>query len=216
MDVQVNCIGAGADAIYLSATHPCTYDQSAYPQVSGTDAQVTRFAEGQGDYAAAAQNITVAAFPSEDAFILNIESEKTEEMSTVDYGVCQAIKLPDDVDSIKLDASSPYNEADYEMQVAIIALKGNESRQQGGLYLAQEGPQTNFQTLKKGQSVSLDPLGQGRSAAEIAKYCRENDIFFKFIIFDGRAYRKQEQEKGSVVIQDFGNAIPAMTQYFTY
>ena len=216
MDVQVNCMGAGADAIYLSATHPCTYDQSAYPQVSGTDAQVTRFAEGQGDYAAAAQNITVAAFPSEDAFILNIESEKTEEMSTVDYGVCQAIKLPDDVGSIKLDASSPYNEADYEMQVAIIALKGNESRQQGGLYLAQEGPQTNFQTLKKGQSVSLDPLGQGRSAAEIAKYCRENDIFFKFIIFDGRAYRKQEQEKGSVVIQDFGNAIPAMTQYFTY
>lgn len=102
------------------------------------------------------------------------------------------------------------------MQVAIIALKGTESRQQGGLYLAQDGPQTNFQMLRKGQSVSLDPLGQGRSAAEIAKYCRENDIFFKFIIFDGRAYRKQEQEKGSVVIQDFGNSIPAMSQYFTY
>ena len=215
-DAQVNCMGAGADAIYLSASHPCTYDQSAYPQVSGTDAPVTRFAEGQGDYAAAAQNITVAAFPNENAFILNIESDKLEEMTTVDYGVCQAVKLPDDVGTIELDAESPYNEADYEMQVAIIALKGTESRQQGGLYLAQDGPQTNFQMLRKGQSVSLDPLGQGRSAAEIAKYCRENDIFFKFIIFDGRAYRKQEQEKGSVVIQDFGNSIPAMSQYFTY
>jgi len=70
--------------------------------------------------------------------------------------------------------------------------------------------------LKKRQTVSLDPLGQGRSAVEIAKYCRENDIFFRFLIFDGRAYQKQEQEKGSVVIQDFGSSIPAMSQYFTY
>lgn len=43
------------------------------------DVQVTRFTERQGDYAAVAQNITVAAFSAEDVFILNIESEKTED-----------------------------------------------------------------------------------------------------------------------------------------
>ena len=102
------------------------------------------------------------------------------------------------------------------MQVAIIALKGNETRQTGRPCLALEGPQTNFQILRKGQPVSLDPLGQGRSAQEIAKYCQENDIFFEFMIFDGRAYRKFEQEHGSVVLQDFGAGIPCMSQYFTY
>lgn len=216
IDVQVNCMGAGADAVYLSASHPCTYDQSAYPQVAGTDAQVTRYAEGQGEYAAAKQNLEVAAFPEKGAFLCNIESDKVEEMTTVDYVIGQAIKLPDDVATIELSVDSPFDEANYEMQVAIIALKGNETRQTGRPCLALEGPQTNFQILRKGQPVSLDPLGQGRSAQEIAKYCQENDIFFEFMIFDGRAYRKFEQEHGSVVLQDFGAGIPCMSQYFTY
>lgn len=48
MDVQVNALGE--DALYLSNYHPCSYNTDMYPQISSNNANVKRYAAGDGPY----------------------------------------------------------------------------------------------------------------------------------------------------------------------
>lgn len=217
MDVQVNAMGSGDDAIYLTASHPCTYNQSAYPQIASEDAPVQRYYDGNGSYANTTPLSEVYEFPGPENIWMDIVSEAAGPVGIVDYGICQAVQLPDDAGSIMILPESPYDESKYNLQMAVIPYKGKESKENGALCLALEGNYlTNFQYLKKGVAVNIDPLGLGRSSAEIAQYCRANDIFFELIIFDENAYRKFEQEHGAVTIQNLRDDIPGMVAWLTY
>ena len=217
MDVQENALGKGGDSTYLSATHVCTYDKSKYPQVASADADVPRYYDGQGPYAITSEDIQVAEFPGQQKIIIDFPSQAAGPVGIVDYGVCQAAKLPDDVGTMVVEAISPYDETQYNMQVAIIPYKGQKTRETGKLYLDLQGNYlTNFQILRKGQPVSIDPLGQNRSAAEIADYCRKNDIFFEIVVFDGNAFFKYEKEHGQVTVDNLLKDIPGMVTWVTY
>lgn len=217
MDVQENCLGKGGDSTYLSATHVCSYNDVDYPQIAAEDAPVVRYFDGDGPYASVVQSHIVYDFPGEENIWVGVVSDAGGPVGMVDYGVCQAIQLSEDVNTVVIEEASPYDESKYGLQMAIIPYKGKESRERGQLVVALEGQYlTNFQYIKKGEAVNIDPLGLGRSGPELAKYCRENDIFFELVIFDGKAYRKYEQEHGAVSLNALFHEIPGMMTWLTY
>lgn len=217
MDTQLNCLGKGGDTWYLTSTHPCTYDYGAYPQIANEDAPVKRYYAGEGPYVENSQEFTIYEFPGPEKINIDMETDYPESIEYLEYGFCNVLKLPKDVDSIYITEDSPYDESLYSMQIAIIPYKGAESRQEGKLVPdLPDGYLRNFQDIKKGVPVNIDPLGENRSAAEIAGYCRDHDIFFELYIFDEKAYWKYEREHGEVALENLIMDIPGMFVLVTY
>lgn len=169
VDIDANK-SAGKDIIYKSLSHPLPFDKTAYPTV-GAVAQTQKTAP-----------------PGKHTMLPHQEGAKVVgkfgdiKDKHVMYEGVRCIVINSSINTVTFIGSKS-NLNPSNLTIAVI---GFMNTPYGMFALAPEGKPVEY-PFKYDKPFSLDFSGKNRSGAELAKYCKKNDVTIKIEITDEKA-----------------------------
>lgn len=170
VDIDANK-SAGKDVIYKSLSHPLPFDKTAYPTVG-----------------AVAQTQKKPAPPGKHTMLPHQEGAKVVgkfgdiKDKHVMYEGVRCVVINSSVNTVTFMGSKS-NLDPSELTIAVI---GFMNTPYGMFALAPEGNPVEY-PFEYDKPFSLDFSGKNRSGAELAKYCKKNDVTIKIEITDEKA-----------------------------
>ncbi|MEK5535224.1 transglutaminase-like domain-containing protein [Clostridioides difficile] len=170
VDIDANK-SAGKDVIYKSLSHPLPFDKTAYPTVG-----------------AVAQTQKKPAPPGKHTMLPHQEGAKVVgkfgdiKDKHVMYEGVRCVVINSSVNTVTF-MSSESNLDPSELTIAVI---GFMNTPYGMFALAPESKPVEY-PFEYDKPFSLDFSGKNRSGAELAKYCKKNDVTIKIEITDEKA-----------------------------
>ncbi|EGT2203037.1 transglutaminase domain-containing protein [Clostridioides difficile] len=170
VDIDANK-SAGKDVIYKSLSHPLPFDKTAYPTVG-----------------AVAQTQKKPAPPGKHTMLPHQEGAKVVgkfgdiKDKHVMYEGVRCVVINSSVNTVTFMGSKS-NLDPSELTIAVI---GFMNTPYGMFALAPESKPVEY-PFEYDKPFSLDFSGKNRSGAELAKYCKKNDVTIKIEITDEKA-----------------------------
>ncbi|HBG4142100.1 TPA: transglutaminase domain-containing protein, partial [Clostridioides difficile] len=175
VDIDANK-SAGKDIIYKSLTHPLPFDKTAYPKVGATVQTVKP------------EQTQKPAPPGKHTMLPHQEGAKAVgklgdiKDKHVMYKGVRCIVINSSVNTVSFIGSK----SNLDPSKLAIAVIGFMNTPDGMFALAPEGNPVEY-PFEYDKPFSLDFSGKNRSGAELAKYCKENDVTIKIEITDKEA-----------------------------
>ncbi|MCW0602086.1 transglutaminase-like domain-containing protein [Clostridioides difficile] len=169
VDIDANK-SAGKDIIYKSLRHPLPFDKTAYPTV-GAVAQTQKPAP-PGKH---------TMLPHQDGAKVVGKFGDIKDKHVMYEGV-RCVVINSSVNTVTFLGSK----SNLEPSNLTIAVIGFMNTPYGMFALAPEGEPVEY-PFKYDKPFSLDFSGKNRSGAELAKYCKKNDVTIKIEITDEKA-----------------------------
>ncbi|HBG2114281.1 transglutaminase domain-containing protein [Clostridioides difficile] len=169
VDIDANK-SAGKDIIYKSLRHPLPFDKTAYPTV-GAVAQTQK-----------------TALPGKHTMLPHQDGAKVVgkfgdiKDKHVMYEGVRCVVINSSVNTVTFLGSK----SNLDPSNLTIAVIGFMNTPYGMFALAPEGEPVEY-PFKYDKPFSLDFSGKNRSGAELAKYCKKNDVTIKIEITDEKA-----------------------------
>ncbi|HBG1533820.1 TPA: transglutaminase domain-containing protein [Clostridioides difficile] len=169
VDIDANK-SAGKDIIYKSLSHPLPFDKTAYPTV-GAVAQTQK-----------------PALPGKHTMLPHQDGAKVVgkfgdiKDKHVMYEGVRCVVINSSVNTVTFLGSK----SNLDPSNLTIAVIGFMNTPYGMFALAPEGEPVEY-PFKYDKPFSLDFSGKNRSGAELAKYCKKNDVTIKIEITDEKA-----------------------------
>lgn len=170
VDIDANK-SAGKDIIYKSLSHPLPFDKTAYPTV-GAIAQTQQKPAPPGKH---------TMLPHQEGAKVVGDFGNIKEKHVMYEGV-RCIVINSSVNTVKFIGSK----SNVDPSNLTIAVIGFMNTPYGMFALAPEGKPVEY-PFAYGKPFSLDFSGKNRSGAELAKYCKKNDVTIKIEITDEKA-----------------------------
>ncbi|HBH2822442.1 TPA: transglutaminase domain-containing protein [Clostridioides difficile] len=170
VDIDANK-SAGKDVIYKSLSHPLPFDKTAYPIVG-----------------AVAQTQKKPAPPGKHTMLPHQEGAKVVgkfgdiKDKHVMYEGVRCVVINSSVNTVTFMCS----ESNLDPSELTIAVIGFMNTPYGMFALAPESKPVEY-PFEYDKPFSLDFSGKNRSGAELAKYCKKNDVTIKIEITDEKA-----------------------------
>ncbi|AXL65712.1 transglutaminase-like domain-containing protein [Clostridioides difficile] len=170
VDIDANK-SAGKDVIYKSLSHPLPFDKTAYPTVG-----------------AVAQTQKKPAPPGKHTMLPHQEGAKVVgkfgdiKDKHVMYEGVRCVVINSSVNTVTFMGS----ESNLDPSELTIAVIGFMNTPYGMFALAPESKPVEY-PFEYDKPFSLDFSGKNRSGAELAKYCKKNDVTIKIEITDEKA-----------------------------
>ncbi|HDF3936593.1 TPA: transglutaminase domain-containing protein [Clostridioides difficile] len=170
VDIDANK-SAGKDVIYKSLSHPLPFDKTAYPTVG-----------------AVAQTQKKPAPPGKHTMLPHQEGAKVVgkfgdiKDKHVMYEGVRCVVINSSVNTVTFMGS----ESNLDPSELTIAVIGFMNTPYGMFALAPESKPVEY-PFEYDKPFSLDFSGKNRSGAELAKYCKKNDVIIKIEITDEKA-----------------------------
>ncbi|CCK99519.1 TPA: transglutaminase domain-containing protein [Clostridioides difficile] len=170
VDIDANK-SAGKDVIYKSLSHPLPFDKTAYPTVG-----------------AVAQTQKKPAPPGKHTMLPHQEGAKVVgkfgdiKDKHVMYEGVRCVVINSSVNTVTFMCS----ESNLDPSELTIAVIGFMNTPYGMFALAPESKPVEY-PFEYDKPFSLDFSGKNRSGAELAKYCKKNDVTIKIEITDEKA-----------------------------
>ncbi|MCW0883549.1 transglutaminase-like domain-containing protein [Clostridioides difficile] len=169
VDIDANK-SAGKDIIYKSLRHPLPFDKTAYPTV-GAVAQTQKPAP-PGKH---------TMLPHQDGAKVVGKFGDIKDKHVMYEGV-RCVVINSSVNTVTFLGSK----SNLDPSNLTIAVIGFMNTPYGMFALAPEGEPVEY-PFKYDKPFSLDFSGKNRSGAELAKYCKKNDVTIKIEITDEKA-----------------------------
>ncbi|HBE9443784.1 ChW repeat-/cell adhesion domain-containing transglutaminase-like protease [Clostridioides difficile] len=170
VDIDANK-SAGKDVIYKSLSHPLPFDKTAYPTV-GAVAQTQKKPAPPGKH---------TMLPHQEGAKVVGEFGDIKDKHVMYEGV-RCVVINSSVNTVTFMGSKS-NLDPSELTIAVI---GFMNTPYGMFALAPESKPVEY-PFEYDKPFSLDFSGKNRSGAELAKYCKKNDVTIKIEITDEKA-----------------------------
>ncbi|AKP43942.1 TPA: transglutaminase domain-containing protein [Clostridioides difficile] len=179
VDIDANK-SAGKDIIYKSLSHPLPFDKTAYPKV-GAIVQTVKPEQTQKPAPPGKHTMLPHQEGAKAVGNFGKKGEDINEKHVMYEGVrCSVVNSS--VNTITFTGS----ESNLDPSNLTIAVIGFMNTPYGMFALAPEGKPVEY-PFKYDKPFSLDFSGKNRSGAELAKYCKKNDVTIKIEITDEKA-----------------------------
>lgn len=170
VDIDANK-SAGKDVIYKSLSHPLPFDKTAYPTV-GAVAQTQKKPAPPGKH---------TMLPHQEGAKVVGEFGDIKDKHVMYEGV-RCVVINSSVNTVTFMGS----ESNLDPSELTIAVIGFMNTPYGMFALAPESKPVEY-PFEYDKPFSLDFSGKNRSGAELAKYCKKNDVTIKIEITDEKA-----------------------------
>ncbi|HGM3508207.1 TPA: transglutaminase domain-containing protein [Clostridioides difficile] len=170
VDIDANK-SAGKDIIYKSLSHPLPFDKTAYPTV-GAVAQTPKKPAPPGKH---------TMLPHQEGAKVVGEFGDIKDKHVMYEGV-RCVVINSSVNTVTFLGSK----SNLDPSNLTIAVIGFMNTPYGMFALAPAGKPVEY-PFKYDKPFSLDFSGKNRSGAELAKYCKKNDVTIKIEITDEKA-----------------------------
>ncbi len=169
VDIDANK-SAGKDVIYKSLSHPLPFDKTAYPTV-GAVAQTQKNQHHLGS--------TLCYHTKKGKVVGKFGDIKDKHVM---YEGVRCVVINSSVNTVTFMGS----ESNLDPSELTIAVIGFMNTPYGMFALAPESKPVEY-PFEYDKPFSLDFSGKNRSGAELAKYCKKNDVTIKIEITDEKA-----------------------------
>ncbi|HBF8743552.1 TPA: transglutaminase domain-containing protein [Clostridioides difficile] len=170
VDIDANK-SAGKDVIYKSLSHPLPFDKTAYPTV-GAVAQTQKKPAPSGKH---------TMLPHQEGAKVVGKFGDIKDKHVMYEGV-RCVVINSSVNTVTFMCS----ESNLDPSELTIAVIGFMNTPYGMFALAPESKPVEY-PFEYDKPFSLDFSGKNRSGAELAKYCKKNDVTIKIEITDEKA-----------------------------